>query len=112
MASSELGEEGEGSSSGTENSVCKGPEVGTWVNMRNWNKVQWLECRDPRDLVWNQAEEVQKGQIVQGASQAMLRGLGLDITVLTVLDFSVMALVTTIFQMKKIRPREVHSFIH
>lgn len=34
MASSELGEEGEGSSSGTENSVCKGPEVGTWVNVK------------------------------------------------------------------------------
>lgn len=69
MASSELGEGGGGgggSSSGTENSVCKSPEVGTWVNMRNWNKVQWLECRDPRDLVWDQAEEVQKGQIMPG----------------------------------------------
>lgn len=66
MAGSELGEEGEGRSSGTENSICKRPEVGAWIHRRNWNKAQWLERRDPHDWMWDEADEAQKGQITQG----------------------------------------------
>lgn len=59
--------------------------------------------------MWNEAEEVHQGQITQSFT-GCVEGLDLDNIVLTVLIVTV-TVVTVIFQMMKIRLREIHSFI-